>query len=175
MPETKHLAIVALMVAIAIVAYESSRMWWHYSNSRWYQRFLPVKIEVDSMIFSRRELNVRSDCGAAVFRLSLATTEAIERDGLAFFNHADARRPREIETKRLYTAWRETPFPKESGSGVEMPWQGLSCTKAYNAAFDPLIDQAYSAAHKPGSYFTTRGRDMLLVSPQKRMVVLPYW
>ena len=56
-----------------------------------------------------------------------------------------------------------------------MPWEGLGCTRPHYADFHPLIDQAYSAARKRGSYFATRGKDMLLVSPEYRIAVLPFW
>ena len=81
-----HLSAIALIVLIPVVACEQYDKWW-------YRRFVPIKIDVDAMIFSRRDTNDRSDCGAVVFRLPQTAADAIEREGLAFFDGEDARRP----------------------------------------------------------------------------------
>lgn len=158
----------AVIVLTPVAACEQYDTWW-------FRRFVPTKIDVDAIILSRRNIGAHGDCGAVVFRLSQPTTDAIEREGLAFFDGDGAWRPRGLREPRHYTYWRETPFPKEPEPRIEVPWEGLRCTRRHRTDFDPLIDQAYSAAHKRGSYFTTRGRDMLLVSPEYRIVVLPFW
>ena len=141
-----------------------------------YKAAIPEKIKIDRtvlvgqegtpLIFALFPSVVRaSSCGGAIFKLSQSTIDAIESEGLSFFE--DINKARE---KNSVVRWKETPVPYTWTSNGA--WIGLACIGS-SGNNDKLIRKVTKAAELPGSYYvgTEKSNFTILVLPKLGLVV----
>ena len=152
-----------------------------------YKSAIPEKLEIDRTVLVGHEgtpwifvifpSTVRaSSCGGAIFKMSQSTIDAIESEGLSFFE--DATRPRrkkpgekESGVKKPGYRWKKTPVPDTWTS--DGAWIGLSCIGS-NGNNDKLIRQITKASELPGSYYTGTAENSnftILVLPKLGLAV----
>jgi hypothetical protein len=108
-------------------------------------------------------------CGAAIFRLSPATLQQIERDGLAFFEKVNGAGPG--GAPQAYRGWQSGPLPHDwTRNGL---WSGLLCTDLSPG----MVKQLNAAAAEPDAFYThsVGGGNELVVLPNPGWVVFTYW
>lgn len=155
---------VKIIVSIIITVYVA----WSVFNYYWYSGFIPAKIEITYAIHIGGESGLREGCGAAIFRLSDATADAISRKSLDFFNDAIYSR-KSKDRYYTYSSWKETPVPNSWTS--EGTWPGLGCSGASRS----LLSQILPAASKKGSYYSSKHEAEILVIPSFKLVVFSYF
>jgi hypothetical protein len=144
---------------------------------------LPVQIETDGKVqIGGRDAIWHDGCGAAIFKLSVGTVDAIERAGLKYFDAA--LRPRDerpyederlnslVVTRNGYKSWAKTPLP-QNDKGLS----GLDCLPHNGPANDPLVELIRRSTFADESYFTSARSGpgvTLLVIPKLRVVVYAY-
>ncbi|MEM8718742.1 MAG: hypothetical protein AAGE84_05470 [Cyanobacteria bacterium P01_G01_bin.39] len=156
-----------------------------------YKSAIPEKIKIDRtvlvggegtpLIFVLFPSVVRaSSCGGAIFKLSQSTIDAIESEGLSFFEDAtrsrrkksEGKKPgeKEAERKEAGYSWQETPVPDTWTSNGA--WPGLACISRGNK--NKLIRQITKASELPGSYYTGTAKNSnfaTLVLPKLGLVI----
>ncbi|NEU82092.1 hypothetical protein [Nostoc sp. UIC 10630] len=153
-----------IIVSIIITIYVA----WSAFEYDWYSGIIPAKIDITYAIHIGGESYFREGCGAAIFRLSNATADAIDREGLDFFNDVIYSR-KSKERYYTYTSWKETPVPNSWTS--EGSWPGLGCSGASSL----LLSKILAAASKKGSYYSTQDEGKILVIPNQKLVVFTYF
>ncbi len=148
----------------------------------WYSLAIPAQIQITYPVSIGDEAGFREGCGVAVFKVSDKTIEAIQKDGLKFFDGATQGRgypkPNEpysfSDRKKLsdyhyytYEAWKETPVPNSWIS--EGSWMMCSVIRA-DVARDII-----KAAKLAGSFYTTKPEGQLFVFPSLGYVVFSYY
>ncbi|MCC5652151.1 hypothetical protein LC609_20470 [Nostoc sp. XA013] len=157
--------IVKIITSIIITVYVACSVFKYY----WYSGFIPAKIEITYAIHIGGVSGIiREGCGAAIFRLSDATADAISRKGLDFFNDALYSR-KSKERRYTYSSWKETPVPNSWTS--EGTWPGLGCSGASRS----LLSQILLAASKKGSYYSSKDEAWIVVIPSFKLVVFSYF
>lgn len=141
---------------------------WSAFQYHWYSGIIPAKIDVTYVIHIGGETGFREGCGAAIFRLSNATKDAISREGLDFFNDVIYSR-KSKERYYTYSSWKETPVPDSWTS--EVSWPGLVCSGASSSVLSKIL----VAASKKGSYYSTIDEGKILVLPNDKLVVFTYY
>jgi len=91
-----------VLVVSPFVAYEVIQYYW-------FSWAIPEKIEITYPISISEEGGFREGCGAAVFKVSDGTLEAIKKDRLNFFSGATQARGHLNDHYYKYEEWRETP------------------------------------------------------------------
>lgn len=134
----------------------------------WYSGIIPAKIGITYSIHIGGESGFREGCGAAIFRLSNTTADAIDREGLDFFNDVIYSR-KSKERYYTYSLWKETPVPDSWTS--EVSWPGLGCSGASHS----LLSKILEAASKKGSYYSSKDEGEILVIPSLKLVVFTYF
>ncbi|MCC5604069.1 hypothetical protein [Nostoc favosum] len=156
--------IVKIIASIIITVYVA----WSVFNYYWYSDFIPAKIGITYAIHIGGVSDIREGCGAAIFRLSDATADAISRKGLDFFK--DAIYSRKSKARRYtYSSWKETPVPNSWTS--EGTWPGLGCSGASHS----LLSQILLAASQKGSYYSSKDEAEIVVIPSFKLVVFSYF
>ncbi|MCC5659586.1 hypothetical protein LC608_21950 [Nostoc sp. XA010] len=156
--------IVKIITSIIINVYVACSAFNYY----WYSDFIPAKIGITYAIHIGGESHFREGCGAAIFRLSDATADAISRKGIDFFN--DAIYSRKSKARRYtYSSWKETPVPNSWTS--DGTWPGLDCSGASRS----LLSQILLAASKKGSYYSSKDEAWIVVIPSFKLVVFSYF
>jgi hypothetical protein len=157
--------IVKIIASIIITVYVACSVFNYY----WYSGFIPAKIEITYAIHIGGVSGIiREGCGAAIFRLSDATTDAISCKGLDFFNDALYSR-KSKDRYHTYSSWKETPVPSSWTS--EGTWPGLGCSGASRS----LLSQILLPASKKGSYYSSKYEAEILVIPSFKLVVFSYF
>ncbi|MBD2242229.1 hypothetical protein [Nostoc sp. FACHB-888] len=157
--------IVKIITSIIITVYVVCSVFNYY----WYSGFIPAKIEITYAIHIGGVSGIiREGCGAAIFRLSDATADAISRKGLDFFNDALYSR-KSKERRYTYSSWKETPVPNSWTS--EGTWPGLGCSGASRS----LLSQILLPASKKGSYYSSKDEAWIVVIPSFKLVVFSYF
>jgi hypothetical protein len=129
---------------------------------------LPSDLGVTWAINISTDSSLMGGCGAAIFKLSSGTKDRIEKAGVDFFkNSLQARKSQ--ESLYRYEEWKETPLPDSWTS--EGMWLGLSCSEANKE----LISTIISAAKMKGSYYSIKTDGLILVVPNKDLVVYTYF
>jgi len=156
--------IVSIIFSIILTVYIA----WSAFNYYWFSDLIPAKIGITYAIHIGGESGLLEGCGAAIFRLSNATADAISREGLDFFN--DAIYSKKSKARRYnYSSWKETPVPDSWTS--EGNWPGLACSGAGRS----LLSQILPAASKKGSYYSSKDEAEILVIPSFKLVVFSYF
>ncbi|MBC6430601.1 hypothetical protein FM036_07070 [Nostoc sp. HG1] len=155
---------VKIIASIIITVYVACSVFKYY----WYSGFIPAKIEITYAIHIGGKSGLREGCGAAIFRLSDATADAISRKSLDFFNDAIYSR-KSKDRYYTYSSWKETPVPNSWTS--EGTWPGLGCSVASRS----LLSQILLAASKKGSYYSSKHEAEILVIPSFKLVVFSYF
>lgn len=153
-----------IIVSIIITVYVA----WSAFEYDWYSGIIPAKIDITYAIHIGGESGFLKGCGGAIFRLSNATADAIDREGLDFFNDVIYSR-KSKERYYTYSSWKETPVPNSWTS--EGSWLGLSCS----GASDSLLSKILEAASKKGSYYSNKDEGEILVIPNHELVVFTYF
>jgi hypothetical protein len=133
----------------------------------WYVAALPPEIAITWPIAIGDESYIREGCGVAIFKLSKATSLAIEAKGLDFFTDATQARGHPHHYYYKYKKWKETPVPSTWIS--EGTW--IRCS----VVSDDLIRQITEVAQQKGSYYTTKSEGELIVFPGLGWVVFSYY
>ncbi|MCC5641545.1 hypothetical protein LC607_00945 [Nostoc sp. CHAB 5824] len=155
---------IKIIVSIIITLYVA----WSAFNYYWFSDLIPAKIGITYAIHIGGESGLLEGCGAAIFRLSDVTADAISRKGLDFFN--DAIYSRKSKARRYtYSSWKETPVPNSWTS--EVSWPGLACSGASHS----LLSKILLAASKKGSYYSSKDEAEILVIPSLKLVVFSYF
>ena len=145
---------------------------------RRYKSVIPKKLKLDRVILQGQEdttlifslfLPVRaSSCGGGIFKLSKSTIDAIEFEGLSFFE--DALNPR--GKKYEYAPWKKTPVPYTWTSNGA--WPGLNCINKNTK----LVRKITKISELPGSFYTDLGNNKVnktvLVFPELGFVIFTY-
>ncbi len=157
--------IVKIITSIIITVYVACSVFKYY----WYSGSIPAKIGITYAIHIGGVSGIiREGCGAAIFRLSDATADAISRKGLDFFNDAIYSR-KSKDRYYTYSSWKETPVPNSWTS--EGTWPGLGCSGASRS----LLSQILPAASKKGSYYSSKDEGWIVVIPSFKLVVYSYF
>lgn len=156
--------IVSIIISIIITVYVA----WSAFEYHWYSGIIPAKIGITYAIHFGGETGLREGCGAAIFRLSNATADAIDREGLDFFNDVIYSR-KSKERRYTYSSWKETPVPDSWTS--EVSWPGLGCSGASHS----LLSKILEAASKKGSYYSSKDEGEILVIPNRKLLVFTYF
>ncbi len=98
---------------------------WSVYEYHWYSDLIPAKIGITYAINISGHSGLREGCGAAIFRLTNASADAICRQKIEFFNDAIYSR-RSKDPYYTYREWKETPVPNTWTS--EGTWPGLGCS-----------------------------------------------
>jgi hypothetical protein len=132
----------------------------------YYKSAIPEKLEVNRVVLEGDDWSLMwgKTCGGAVFKLSKSTIDAIESEGLDFFE--DATQPR--KRKYTYPAWKKTPVPYTWTS--EGALIGLACVNWNNR----LIWKITKTSELPGSYYTDLGSYRVVVLPELGFVTFTY-
>ena len=152
-----------------------------------YKSAIPEKIKIDRTVLVGEEgtplifvifpSTVRGySCGGAIFKLSQSTIDAIESEGLNFFEDANRSRrkkpgEKESEVKKPGYRWKKTPVPDTWTS--DGAWPGLACIGS-SGRNDKLIRQITKTAELPGSYYEGTAKNSnfaILVLPKLGLVV----
>lgn len=155
---------VKIIVLIIITVYVA----WSVYEYHWYSGLIPAKIGITYAINISGESGFREGCGAAIFRLTNATADAISPKGIDFFNDAIYSR-RSKDPYYTYRSWKETPVPNTWTS--EGTWPGLGCSSVSSS----LLSQILVAASKKGSYYSTKDEAWIVVIPSLKLVVFSYF
>lgn len=153
-----------IIVSIIITIYVA----WSAFEYDWYSGFIPSKIGITYAIHIGGESHFREGCGAAIFRLTNVTADAIDRKGIIFFNDAIYSR-KSKDPNDTYKSWKETPVPSTWTS--EGTWPGLGCSGASSS----LLSKIVLAASRKGSYYATKHEAEILVIPSLKLVVFSYY
>ncbi|MEH1939640.1 MAG: hypothetical protein V7L01_05375 [Nostoc sp.] len=153
-----------IIVSIIITVYAA----WSLFQYNSYSGIIPAKIGITYAIHIGGKTGFREGCGAAIFRLSNATADAIDREGLNFFNDVIYSR-KSKERYYTYSSWKETPVPDSWTS--EGSWPGLGCSGASSS----LLSKILVAASKKGSYYSSIDEGEILVIPNHKLVVFTYF
>lgn len=156
--------IVSIIFSIILTVYIA----WSAFNYYWFSNLIPAKIGITYAIHIGGESDLREGCGAAIFRLSDATANAIDSKGLDFFKNAIYSRKSKAR-RYTYSSWKETPVPDSWTS--EVSWPGLACSGASRS----LLSQILLAASKKGSYYSSKDEAEILVIPSFKLVVFSYF
>jgi hypothetical protein len=151
----------------------SAVLFWHVFDTLHYRKAIPADIGL-AFNFATTGSNVslygavfmfdRKACGSAIFDMSDSTADAIRKQGLAFLKNADQGRG----YKEDYRPWQATPLPPEwTALG---PWMGLNCMGLRADTMRNILN----AAQTSGSFYTTAPSRMLLVDPNRKLVVMTY-
>jgi hypothetical protein len=141
---------------------------WSVFSYYWYSGAIPLKVGITYAIHISGQSGFREGCGAAIFRLSDATADAISRKGIDFFNDVIYSR-KSKERYYTYKSWKETPVPNSWTS--EGAWPGLSCSTVSR----PLLSQILLAASNKGSYYSSKDEAWIVVVPNLKLVVFSYF
>jgi hypothetical protein len=140
----------------------------------WYSLVLPSQIQITYPVSIGDESGFREGCGVAVFKVSDKTIEAIQKEGLKFFDAATQGRgypkpsePLSFSDYHTYDTWKETPVPPSWVS--EGSWFRCSVIR------DDVAREIIKAAKLPGSFYTTQPEGQLLVIPSLGYVVFSYY
>ncbi len=138
----------------------------------WYALVLPPQIQITYPVSIGDESHFREGCGVAVFKVSDKTIEAIQKDGLKFFDGATQGRgyPKPSEPLygyHTYETWKETPVP--FGWVSEGTWFMCSVIRP------DVAREIVKAAKLPGSFYTIKPEGQLLVIPSLGYVVFSYY
>ena len=154
---------------------------WSFVVADYYRRALPIQLETVDGPITGSDLDLMTAlaplrheaCGGALFHLTEATLDLIQKNGLSFFDNAVQGRGYPDGHQKSYfyryAAWQETPATENMRKNSA--WVGLVCMKLGNE-MERKIEQA---ANEPGSYFTTVHEAVLLVVPRLGFVVLLYF
>jgi hypothetical protein len=141
-----------------------------------YEDLIPSPIKTSApFIIDGQAYLFRGGCGVASFWLSDSTLNEIKQKGLSFF--ANATKASRLtwakgETHKedfFYDKWQPTPMPTDTFS--DGWWPAFECTKALS---DEWKKRIVKAAQSPGSYYTYKKGD-LLVLPELKIVILIYF
>lgn len=149
-----------------------------------YKSAIPEKLKIDRTVLVGHEgtpwifvifpSTVRaSSCGGAIFKMSQSTIDAIELEGLSFFEDATkfrVKNPEEKESgaKKSGYLWKKTPVPNTWTSNGA--WPGLACISRSNK--NKLIRKITKAAELSGSYYVgAKTNNAILVLPKLGLVV----
>jgi hypothetical protein len=144
---------------------------WDLYNRLWFRSFVPKQIGVESVLLYD-SVFLWTGCGAAIFELDRSTIDALARDGLRYLRDARSVRGNELlalfddqtefvrRNDKAWSEWKETPA-RDTGSA--MSGLGASCADLKG----PRVQNLEHAVSRPGSYFTMRRSDsILVVSPE---------
>lgn len=134
----------------------------------WYRGSLPRDVGVLWPIEISGKGNVFGGCGAVIFHLSPGTKASINKEGVTYFRNArQARKSSKFHYR--YENWKETPLPRAFlGDGM---WPGLACSDADIERKKAIV----ASAKMDGSYYSTKSNALLLVIPNRRIVVYSYF
>jgi hypothetical protein len=140
----------------------------------YYKSAIPEKLEITGVVLQGDNSSFSNfiwgeSCGGGVFKLSKSTIDAIESEGLSFFE--DATQSRGIQSrggKYIYPAWKKTPVPYIWTS--EGAWTGLDCINKNTR----LIRKITKTSELPGSYYTDLGSYRVVVLPELGFVTFTY-
>ena len=155
-------------VKIIILIFITIHVVWSIYEYFWYSSLIPAKIGITYAVNISGQSGLREGCGAAIFGITNATTDAISRQGINFFNDAIYSR-RSKDFRYTYKPWKETPVPKTWTS--EGTWPGLGCSSVSGS----LLRQILLAAAKKGSYYSTKDEAWIVVIPSLKLVVFSYF
>lgn len=153
--------------------------WIFYRAERiiYYKSAIPEKLKIIHVILHGDNSSFSNfiwgeSCGGGVFKLSKSTIDAIESEGLGFFE--DATQSRRIQSrggKYIYPAWKKTPVPYNWTS--EGAWTGLDCINKNTK----LIRKITKTSGLPGSYYTgkVRSNHKIVVLPELGFVIFTYY
>ncbi len=137
------------------------------------QRFAMSPGQLQCMLFA---LLLRCEShGAVVLELSDHAADAIQRNGLSYFEGATTSRGAlSRRGPAHYEAWRRSPLPEawshtETSTGL---WPGVA-----HVDVGAGMRRRLSAAWQDGAYYTqrTHGGGWLVVLPAERLVVYSWW
>ena len=167
----RHILFKLLGIFLAVLVVLSSLM--RAERIKRFKSAIPEKLELRGVAIQGQEDDLyallpsvvrSSSCGGAVFKLSKSTIEAIESEGLDFFNDATAPKDKNY----VYPTWQETPVPYIWTS--DGAWPGLSCiNKNPN-----LIREITRISALPGSYYTGLGNNKIVVLPNLGLLTFAY-
>ncbi len=133
----------------------------------WYSKVLPAKIGITYPISISEESGFREGCGAAAFKVSDETLDAIKKDGLKFFAGATQGRGHSNEHYYKLDEWKETPVPASWTS--EGSW--ILCSNLKNETHAKIV----AAAKQRGAYYTTKHEGQLILIPSLGYVVFSFF
>ncbi|MDP1683231.1 MAG: hypothetical protein Q8L39_15840 [Burkholderiales bacterium] len=166
---------IAVILLSSFFAYEAFQYYW-------YSLVLPSQIQITYPVSIGDESGFREGCGVAVFKVSDKTIEAIQKNGLKFFDGATQGRgyPKPSEPlsfsdrKKLsdyyyhtYETWKETPVPPG--------WVSEGSLFMCSVIRDDVAREIVKAAKLPGSFYTTKPEGQLFVIPSLGYVVFSYY
>lgn len=132
----------------------------------WYRQPIPTNLGLTHKIEITSQSAGIKGCGTAIYKLSEETYNNIQAKGLSYLN-SDLQ-PRK-NSKNHYQEWRETPRPdwtREENWSFELQCGGNLPPDLYSSILE--------SAKSTGSYYTIKHEAVLMVLPEKRLVVFSH-
>ncbi len=141
---------------------------WYLFEDFWYRRYIPENIGLNYHISIKSSAGFREGCGTAVYRMNRETAEAIKEQGIKFFAGAgqDKGRPGGYH---VYGKWMQTP--RDDWHRAENWSYELLCGGSIG---DSLYDEIVESGRTAGSYYSYKHEAVLMVMPEKRLVVFSH-
>jgi len=157
----KALKVVGLIVVALIGA-------WYLFEDYWYRQAIPENIGLSYRISITSDSGLREGCGTAVYKLAGKTAESIKEQGLKFFEESGQARG---HSDRYYTygEWMETPrgdWARSENWSYELVCGG--------SIGDSLYDDIVESGRTGGSYYSFMDEAVLMVIPDKKLVVFSF-
>lgn len=127
---------------------------------------LPAQIEPAGLILVDGMSGFREGCGVAVWRLSEATADGLQQQGLGYLQPARQARGY-AEPYYRYGPWQATPL---SAAQSMDGWLPLGCADAPEA----LQEQIMRGTQGVQGYYSEKREGVLLVLPMERLIVFAY-
>lgn len=158
------------VAAMALVLVALSAAWGAFEY-RWYASIIPAEIGISHSVEISGQSGIREGCGAAIFRMDEATAARIAREGMGFL--AGARQSRgHDDAYHRFEEWKPTPVRRRPGAsaGESALFAALGCSDADTG----LRSDIRRSLEAPGSYYADGPEKVLLLVPDKRLIVLTY-
>ncbi|MGO1068148.1 hypothetical protein [Lysobacter sp. CA199] len=136
----------------------------------WMAGVIPEPLGISHPVFIDGISDWREGCGIAVFRMDRRTARAISNQGLSFFRNVRHSR-KAHDPCHTFEAWQPTPHVPDLTDDQSLLSLGLTCADA-----DPaLAEELEEAVRAPGNFHANGPEKVLVVFPEKRLIVLSYY
>lgn len=153
------------LTAAALALLISSMAWMEL----FYLRIIPAEIGISYPVARGGMWDLREGCGAAVYRIDTATTQALIRNGINYLPGTSHSR-KSNDPYHTFSPWLPTPQAKFIDDDQTLLSPGLECAELDQH----LQDQIERAARRPGAYYAYGPEKAVLIIPELRLVVLSY-
>lgn len=146
---------------------------WQLASSYFFKNAIPQNLEITHILLQETHPSLRESCGGVVFKISQATVDRIQEEGISFLNTDKVGRGYHFDretTKSLYYTyedWAETPAP-HSWTSEGIPASFGCMLKDTDKKYSKVI---FNALRNPGSFFTTKDEGQILLIPSEKLLV----